>query len=125
MDQAGGEYNLYKGAVYQRGYGLGGAFRKFFSWIMPIVKKHALPALESGAKVLGKEAVSAVGEIAKDVLAGKNLKNSVHERGSMAIDNIKDYAEKSLEGRGIKKRKSKKKFIIIKKKPKHTTDIFD
>ena len=51
MDQAGGEYNVYRGSMYQKGYGLGGSFRKFFSWIIPLVKKHALPTIESGIKI--------------------------------------------------------------------------
>lgn len=40
----GGEFEFYKGSPYQRGYGLGGTFRRFFSWLVPIFKEHALPA---------------------------------------------------------------------------------
>jgi hypothetical protein len=53
--QAGGEYNYFHGSRFQEGYGLGGfnlqqgpclggMFRKFASWIIPMVKKYAVPS---------------------------------------------------------------------------------
>lgn len=128
MNQAGGEYSVYRGSVYQKGYGLGGSFRKFFSWIIPLVKKHALPHIESGIKSLGKEALSTVSHIAKDVVAGKNIKESAEDRINTAIDNIKEKTDKALEGRGIKRKKNPKKYLILKKRQKtkqRSLDIFD
>ena len=65
--------NIFRGSQYQRGYGLGGAFRRFFNWIVPLVQKHAAPAIESGLKVVGKTALSAAADIAKDVVAGTSV----------------------------------------------------
>ena len=57
MEQAGNgsDYNYYRGSVYQQGYGMGSTFRKFFKWIVPIFKQHALPTIESGLKHVSKE----------------------------------------------------------------------
>jgi len=57
MRQAGGEMpnNVYVGRVFQKGSGLGGMFKKFFRWIVPLVKKHALPVLKKGASAVGDE----------------------------------------------------------------------
>ena len=65
--QAGGEYNYFHGSRLQDGYGgglggfniqqgagLGGMFRKFASWIIPIVKKYAVPTLKSWGNAIGK-----------------------------------------------------------------------
>ncbi len=39
MEQAGGssDYNYFRGSVYQKAYGLGGSFKRFFKWIIPIL----------------------------------------------------------------------------------------
>jgi hypothetical protein len=125
MDQSGhgSDYSIYRGAYQQRGYGLGGAFRRFFKWIVPVFQQHALPVLESGAKTVGKEALNSISNIVKDVSAGKNVKESAQEHFNSAMDNLKEKAENALAGRGIKrKRKSnKKQFIILKRK---NQDIF-
>lgn len=111
---------------YQRGYGLGGTFRRFFSWIVPILKKHALPVIQDGLKEVGKTALGTAADIAKDSLSGMNVKDSFRERTSAAIDTLKEKAERKLDGKGIKRsRKPKKKKYIIIKKRKHLKDIFD
>lgn len=114
---------MYKGALYQRGYGLGGTFRRFFSWIMPIVQKHTLPVLNQGLREIGKSAVLTAADIAKDSISGRDIKESAQERLNLAIDDLKGKAEKKLSGQGIKrKNKSNKKIILVKKRKK---DIFD
>jgi hypothetical protein len=120
-------YELYRAPLYQRGYGLGGTFRKFFSWIVPLVRKHAVPALELGLKTVGHTALSTAADIAKDVVSGKNVREAAEERINSAVDSLRERAENKLEGRGIKRqRKSKKfkKYIILKKQQK-SKDIFD
>jgi hypothetical protein len=62
-------YNTYSSLPYQKGYGLGGTFRRLFKWIVPIFKKHALPVLKSSAKVIGTEAISTIGDISKDIIS--------------------------------------------------------
>jgi hypothetical protein len=55
--QVGGEYNFFQGSPYQEGYGLikfqsgdgfSDMFRRFASWVVPMIKKHAIPTIESG-----------------------------------------------------------------------------
>jgi hypothetical protein len=127
--QAGGDYNYFKGSRFQEGYGLGGyyiqqgsglggMFRKFASWIIPIVKKYAVPSLKSGAEALGREALQSASNVAKDVLSGVNAKDSLTNHLSKSVDNLKEKAEKSLEGRGIKRKKAFKDIIILKKQKK-------
>jgi hypothetical protein len=127
MEQAGGgDYNTFKGSLYQRGYGLGGTFKRFFNWIVPLFKQNALPLIKQGATAVGKEALGTVANIAKDVVDGKPINESVQENANTAISNLKTKAEKVLTGKGIKRRRSKKKIIILKKsnKKRKIEDIF-
>ena len=114
---------IYRGAPYQRGYGLGGTFKRFFNWIVPHVKKHALPAIESGAKVVGRTALSTAADIAKDVSSGRNFKEAAEERIDSAVESLKEKAEKSFSGKGINRRRKMKKLTFIQKKK--IQDIFD
>ncbi len=109
----GSGFNVYRGLPYQKGYGLGGGFRRFFRWIVPIFKKHALPVLKSTAKVIGNEALSSVSNISKDIINGNNIADSVQSRLNEAVDNLKTKAEDTLEGRGFEKTKSISKRILM------------
>ena len=133
MIQAGGggsdDYALYRGSIIQKGYGLGSTFKKFFRWIVPIFQKHALPTIESGVKAIGKQTLSSVSDIAKDIVAGRNIRESAQERVSTAIDYLKQSAEQTLEGKGIKRKKKFKNYPIykkqkLKKKFNYEQDIF-
>ncbi len=75
MEQAGGssDYNYFRGSVYQKGYGLGGSFKRFFKWIIPIFKQHALPKIEIGLKQVGSEALSPQLILLKMLLQAKIL----------------------------------------------------
>jgi hypothetical protein len=123
--QAGKGLNVYRGPVMQRGYGLGGTFRKFFNWIVPIVQKHALPAVESGLREVGRTAVSTVADIAKDTVAGRSIKEASEEHINRAVNQLKEKVENKLEGRGKKRKTNKKKIILIKKNSKKFDDIFN
>lgn len=125
-EQAGGAYdfNVFRGATYQRGYGLGGSFRSFFRWLVPIFKEHALPLLKSGAQEVGKKAISSISNIAKDAVNGRNIKEAAGEHLNTAVDNLKEKVNKKLRGKGIKRRKKRKNTIIFQKKAK-LNDIFD
>lgn len=102
-------YNIYRGQPYQRGYGLGGTFRRFFSWIVPLFKQHAVPVLNSGLRELGTTAINTATDIIKDTSEGKNFKTSAKERIDSAVDSIKDKIEKKLRGEGKKAIKRNKK----------------
>ena len=70
------ENPVFRGAPYQRGHGFGDVFKKFFRWIVPIVKQHAGPIASS----VGKEALKSAINIANDSLDGKNFTTSSKER---------------------------------------------
>lgn len=152
IDQAGNgsNYDYFRGNVYQKGYGLGGTFKKFFKWIIPIFKTHAVPSVKSGLRHVGKEAASTVAKIATDIVAGKNFKDSAKANVTDSIDNLKNSFINNLDGKGLKRTSkinnhaSMKKFkpnsgikgnsttenyIILKKrrkkKTKNKSDIFD
>jgi hypothetical protein len=142
MDQAGGSYNYdyFVGNKYQKGYGLGGTFKRFFKWIVPIFKRHALPVVHTGLKTVGREVLSSAANIANDVVLGKNLKESANKNITQSINNLKETFEKKLEGQGYKKKTVRKfrpnssikgntnrqKYVILKKQKKEKNlDIFD
>ena len=135
--QAGGEYSYFKGSSFQDGYGglgglyiqngrgLGGMFKKFASWIIPIVKKYAVPTFKTGAQAIGREALESASNVAKDILSGVNAKEALNNRLSKSVDNLKEKAENALEGRGIKRKTSFKNVIILKKQKKNITPKFN
>ena len=121
LQQAGyGDITVYRAPMYQRGYGLGNAFKRFFRWIVPIFKEHAVPTLKTGITALKDEALSSASNVINDVLEGKNLKDSAVQNIETSIENIKNKVEKKLKGNGIK-RVAKSKKVIYRKQ----SDIFD
>ena len=127
--QLGGVQNVFRGPMYQQGYGLGGYFKKFFRWLVPIAEKHVLPHVKSGLETMGKQAIDSVSNIAQDTIKGRNVSEAAQEHVSQALSNLKDKAEKKLRGEGIKRLKAnhpkKKKRKIILKKRINEHDIFD
>jgi hypothetical protein len=120
--QLGRQQLVFQGPLYQNGYGVGGYFKKFFRWIVPIAEKHLLPHLKSGAKEIGKHIIDASSNIARDVVKGRNINESTDEHINKAIDNLQQMAESKLSGSGIKRR-----AILFEKnkvKKKKYKDIF-
>ena len=72
------------------------------------IKKSAGPILKGAA--LGSESVCTVSNIAKDAYNGKPVGESLKQNADVALDNLKTKEEKALSGKGIKKRRSLKKF---------------
>ena len=115
----------FRGPPYQLGYGLGGSFRKFFKWIIPLVKQHTLPHVAD----IGRTAMSSVGDFARDVAQGQDLKSSATLHMNKAVAAVKEQVEKKLRGGKRKKRKIIRKTkpkdkIIIRKQSKKFSDIF-
>ena len=100
------ENPVFKGAIYQRGHGFGDVFKKFFRWIVPIVKQHAGPI----ASTVGKEALKSAINIANDSLEGKNFTTSSKERFKESLNNLSNKI-----GSG-KKRKRKTKILTLRPK---------
>lgn len=110
LNQANG-YPVFRGSPYQKGYGLGNAFRRFISWAIPILKEYGLPV----AKSIGKEIITNVADIANDAIEGKDIKESAKEK-------FKTSLEKLQQGKGIKRKRKQKK---TKNKKTRKLDIFD
>ena len=115
---------IYRGGRRQRGYGIGGVFSSLF--------RQALPALEQGAKIIGKNAVQLGMNVANDAIQGKDPLKSLEQHGVMAALNtggeILDSAfDDSTSKR--KKRKREGKNVIHhrakRQKGRGFTDIFD
>lgn len=118
LDQASSaRYPVFRGMDIQRGYGLGGIFKKFFSWIMPIVREHALPV----TKTIGKEMLKGAINVANDSLEGKNVKESAKSRTKEVLNNLKE----TQLGKGYKRKQKKIKLHQKPKKLKRSKDIFD
>ena len=64
--QRSGNIAGYRGARFQRGYGIGGIFKS--------LARYAIPLFKQGAKVVGKRALQAATEVGQDVLQGKKCK---------------------------------------------------
>ena len=81
--QRGGNIAGYRGARFQRGYGIGGIFKSLARYAIPLFKPQ-------GAKFVGKRALQAATEVGQDVLQGKNVRESVKTHGGKVV---KDFAE--------------------------------
>ena len=96
---------------------------------MPIIKKYAIPTLNSGANAVAREALDSASKVAKDLLLGVNAKEALNNRLSQSVDNLREKAEKKLDGRGIKRQNKFSNLIILKKRKKTAAnklkDIFD
>ena len=113
LAQAGyGDYDVFRGSIYQKGHGLGGNFRKFFNWIVPLFQKYAMPSIKKGATAIGQTAIDSLTNMAKDAIKGKKIKETSKENLETAINTLKTRAENHLQGKG---RKRKKKILFRKK----------
>ena len=95
--------NVFHGGQIQRGYGLG----SFFSSLA----RRALPFLKQGARTLGRAVLKTGVNVAQDVLAGKNLKQSARSRIGQSAQSLKEQALTHLigqRGSGQKSLKRKK-----------------
>ena len=113
-------FPTYKGVRYQRGYGLGNVFKRFFKWIVPIIKEKAVPVLKDVGKKVGESVISGTTNFARDALDGKDIKESAKTRFEETKNEIKSKIEQ--RGEGINKRKKKLIRTISKRQKK---DIFD
>jgi hypothetical protein len=126
----------FHGSPYQRGAGLGSFFRSLFSMAIPVIKRVA----GSTAKTVGKQALSAIGNVAANVTSGKTFKESLVNRGKEAISNVlsesaANIMQQSGSGLGVRlyrtnirlpiKRQGKpRKAIVTKRRRPVKSDIF-
>ena len=84
----GSDLPLYRGSRNQRGHGLGNWFKSFYRFVVPFLKKHAVPVIKKGATILGTEAIRTAANVATDKIAGKKLEESGRDRINEGIDNV-------------------------------------
>ena len=113
---------IYRGGRRQRGYGIGGVFSSLF--------RQALPVLEKGAKIVGKNAVQLGMNMAQDAIQGKDPLKSLEQHGLNAAANaLGDVAEALPTTQTGKKRKREGKKVIPhrakRQRGRGFTDIFD
>jgi hypothetical protein len=115
--QREGHMMVFHGGPFQRGYGqVGYGLGSFFQ---SLVRK-AIPLLQKGAKTVGKAALDTGVNVAKDVLAGNNLRDSAKARLQQKARTMKEQAWNEITSqvgsgtskrrRGIKRRTPQKKF---------------
>jgi len=113
-EQSGNGLPVFGGYRGQRGHGLGSILGGLFRSAMPMIKR--------GLATFGKHALKTGLEIANDVVAGENVKDSAKRRVS---EGIKRFARPenfiSQTGSGRKRKSSGK----IKKSKRKRRDIFD
>jgi hypothetical protein len=116
--QRGGNITGYRGARFQRGYGIGGIFKSLARYTIPLFKQ--------GAKVAGNRALQAATEVGQDVLQGKNVRESVKTHGG---DVVKDFTEQGAKvllqqaGRGSKRRQGRRSNLSTTKRLKLCSHI--
>ncbi|GFX09047.1 uncharacterized protein F54H12.2 [Trichonephila clavipes] len=77
--QIGSGLTHYKDYNFQKGYGIGGIFRRLF--------RAALPFLVKGGKTIAKEVLMTGSRVASDVLSGENFKEAVKTRSRKSVKN--------------------------------------
>lgn len=80
---------IYKGALHQRGHGIGSFLGGLF--------RSVLPLLSSGAKVIGKEALNAGVGLLKDMAATRPMEESIKNRFKEATSNLKRRADNKID----------------------------
>ncbi|GFY12761.1 uncharacterized protein F54H12.2 [Trichonephila clavipes] len=101
ISQTGNGLPYYAGQSFQKGYGIGGWFKRLF--------RTALPFLKSGAKSVGKEVLKTSTQIANDMLEGQSFPESARQRtnetGKKLIKKAIQKADEMI-GRGKKHQSS-------------------
>ena len=105
--QVGGNMDVFQGSTMQRGRGIG----KFLKAAL----KATAPLLKTGAKTVGKELMSTGVGLAKDALAGKNMKQAAEDRFKAAGSNA---LESLLSGNSAQSRPKKRKQPLPSQKNK-------
>lgn len=112
--QNGGRMVVFRGSHFQKGsgqvgYGLGSFFQS--------LARRAIPFLQKGVKTVGRAALNTGVNIAQDILAGENLKQSTKARVKQTAKNLKDQAINHIIPQTGNGSKRKRKPKTIKRKP--------
>ena len=110
--QKGGNLPASHGSRFEQGYGLGSIFKGLFRW--------AMPHLQQGAKVIGKQALQTGVQVAQDVLEGNKVNIALAKRSREAICELAPQA-----GGGRKSTKRKVQFRGLPPLKKRKTVVLD
>lgn len=105
VKQRGMGIPVFRGAVMQRGHGLGSLVRGLF--------RSATPLLKKGAMALGKEVLNTGMNIMQDTMSGQSLKSVAKRNVSQAG---KRLARKALDGARKKTQAGGGRFLLVKRK---------
>lgn len=126
--QARNNIPVYSGNRSMKGYGFGSVFRRFFKWIIPIVKENALPVVKN----IGKEAIKSAVNIANDTIDGKTFSESAKSNLKRSLSNLSDQYGSGKKRKLSEAGNTKQKTVIFnikrknkKSKKKRSLDIFD
>jgi hypothetical protein len=102
---------MFRGARNQRGNRLGNWFRSFFRYVVPLLKKHAVPVLKKGANIIGTEAVKTAANVATDKIAGKIFEEACRTRVNEGLENISKQWKKKGSGKRKKNKLRNEKLV--------------
>ena len=101
------DYPVYRGVSRQYGNGLGSIFKAALRTVVPILKPLAKVGIQSAKKVAKDQGVKAL----KDIVAGRNVKHVLKQRGKSAL---KSFGQSSIDqfAPGIKSTQKSKKASV-------------
>lgn len=108
VEQAGKGINVYRGASYQKGHGVGSFFGSLFRTVMPLIR--------SGARAVRRQVLSSGASLLGDVAENKPFKQAFKERLSEASGSLKRKAEDKvmqMAGSGHKRAKKRRKVHSV------------
>jgi hypothetical protein len=98
---------FYRGLEYQRGAGLGSLFRGLVRFLAPLAK--------SVVKGIGKEALRSVGNIAKDVADGADLRSAAQQHlqtgAKQAVRRSAAKVARAMKGKGLGRAPPNRKLV--------------
>jgi len=106
FNQQGGNFHVFHGGRFQKGYGLGSFFKS--------LARSAIPLIQRGAKTIGKTALSTGMNIARDVMAGDNLSTSAKSQLKAAAGQLKRKALSQIGSGGKRRKKTPIKGGLLK-----------
>jgi hypothetical protein len=96
--------------VYQRGYGIGGIFSKFWSYLQPL--------LAPAGNFIANELVNTGADVLKGISQNKPIKTVLYDRSVNVVDRLRDKAVDKLKAMAGSGRSRKRKPKPINKAAK-------
>jgi hypothetical protein len=109
LNQAGGGFDVYSGAPYVKGHGLGSFLGGVFRAVFPMLKK--------GSQHLLKEAGRAGLNIMDDLEGDQDFKSVFKRRGMEGLRNLQKQAFEGMAGSGYNYGRKRKAYAQLRSKP--------